>query len=354
MRRAIYGLIVLGYSLAAHAGSARSQVEAVLAEYEARGLLSGTVLVSQGGWTLNRGYGKANDATAEPNSPDTRFLIASITKSFVSACLLRLEQLGKLSTRDPIDRWLPEYPHPIPLTAVMSHTGGVPEEAYDHPAMASKLYKEPITYADMITALKDLPVDFQPGADWRYSNIGYRLLGEVIRRASGTTFTDYANRELLEPQGLSRTTVGLPAAGAPLAQPYVLQPEGGRLSFLELNDVHELHVNDDDTDGNIYTTTADLARWVERLSAGDVLGAEATARMFTPVLNDYGYGWFIRRDAQGRRFYIHSGGWIGYVSWAIRYPDDDLTVIILTNQEMPAKDASELRERVVAAALSGG
>jgi D-alanyl-D-alanine carboxypeptidase len=312
-----------------------SEVGRIAQAYEALGRFSGSVLVARGGREVfARGYGQADRAGGVAATPDTRFDIGSLSKQFTAAAILRLESEGRLSVHDPVSRWVPEYPRPagdqITLHHLLTHTAGLPSLWRRGKLEHVTEDCSPRTIDELIAFSKDLPLDFAPGTEHRYSNSGYMLLAAVVQRAAGMPFDDYLRTALFAPAGLRATGRVLPGEAAPaVAVGYTgyapdVRPRGC------------VHPSWHTGEGGLHSTTRDLLRWDQALAAGRILPPAQLAKFYAPHVQTgragraYAYGWG-RFEVHGRPVIHHNGGTTGFIAEFMRFPDDDLLVVVLTN-----------------------
>lgn len=363
MRR-IFAVVCLfvffgGQATASSSVDLQKSVDPIVDEFAGRKILSGTILVRKGGAQYIRGVHFSSDHHQIKNDAETRFPIASLTKSFVAAAILKLEEMNLLSTGDEALKFLPEFRDLLieiegaspTIHQLLNHTSGLPDYAVT-PEFRAKMFKGPLLLADLMGFVKEKPLDFRPGKGWNYSNTNYILLGEIIRKVSHQSFTDFLQEKILDPLSLQDTTIDLPlSSAAAIARPY--EPAGsGRVDVIDKYKLKFLHMSDVSTDGNLVSTVKDVAVWVEALSTGKALSQDSTKKMFNPSsAAPYGYGWFVMPDGSGRTVYKHGGDWVAWKSYAIRYPDQDVTIVLLTNQPMSGPEGKEFIERVANAVL---
>src|SRR5262245_33380142 len=199
MKRATYALVfALLIPAAPHSGQTTSQtragkstdLEAKVDAYvrpflEIKGF-SGAILIARKGQVLLRkGYGMANYELDAPNTPQTKFHLASISKSFTAAAILILEERGLLNVSDPIGKYIPDYPEGDKITIhhLLIHTSGIPNvnNFLDYNAKS----KFPQTLANIIEMFKNKPLTNKPGERYSYSNSNYNVLAFIIEKVSG-------------------------------------------------------------------------------------------------------------------------------------------------------------------------
>ena len=313
------------------------------------------IIVSKHGRVLLRkAYGMANLELHLPMQPDHVFALASISKQFTAAAILKLAEEGRLALDEDITKFLPAYPtHGARITIehLLTHTSGLSglSETSDLRAVATQ-------DSPLIDVLgdwaKDLPPDSAPGERWAYSNWGYSLLGTIVEQASGTSYAAYLEKKLFVPAGLTHTFYGDRRRIIPMRVPgYELQGEqvvnitqsrsrvflpGGAASLL--------------------STVDDLARWDDALTSERVLSKASLDRMFTSYrlkdgsLTNYGDGWDLGSYA-GHRVQEHAGGTTGFLSYIVRMPDDGVFVAILSNRSFVTPPMQATAHRIAAMAL---
>jgi len=341
------GALVPALAAAPVAKSVAQQVERAQAYLEACEALgwSGTVLIEQRGKVvLNEGFGLANRAGAVAAGPATRYEVASVTKTFTAVAVLLLVQDGKLALSDPIGTRLPNVPPEraqITLEQLLTHTSGMPREAAGG-------FGDELEVA--IAAYFTTPARHAPGEAHEYWNGGYALLAGIVERASGTSFMEFCRRRIFEPAGLAAT--GFTGDEVPTeVQARGYGAQGARFAAEHpYQDSYGWHYRGM---GGIVTTAEDLFAFVEALEAGRVLRRTTVADMWTPRAGQYGLGWRVGTSApKGARCVGHDGDVDGFHTSLRRFPDDNSTVIVLTNSELvPSwKTAADLEALLFGAA----
>jgi CubicO group peptidase (beta-lactamase class C family) len=285
------------------------------------GVFSGSVLIAQNGQViLSQGYGFADREKKIPNTPQTKFRIAELTRGFTAMAILILQEQGKLNVQDKICAYLTDCPaswKSITLHQLLTHTSGIPDT---------------ITFSlppdQMIADAKAKPLDFQPGDKWGFSSTDYVVLGKIIEAVSGQSYETFLQKNIFEPLQMSNT--GYDHNQADLAVGYKEKGD----SAVDLLNSHDLFAV-----GALYSTVEDLYRWEQALDIDKLVSLKALEAMFTPYVSipvmpgqGNGYGLTIRPD-QPR--FVEEAGWSieGFKSVVHRYPDDRIAIIILTNQQ---------------------
>jgi CubicO group peptidase (beta-lactamase class C family) len=297
---------------------------------------SGAILVARDGRPIvSKGYGMANYELNVPNTPQTAFRLASITKQFSAAAIMQLQERGKLSVTDPICKYLDNCPaawQPITIRHLLTHTSGIPNYTL-FPGFFETTAVQSHTFTGFVDVFRDKRLDFAPGERFAYSNSGYYLLGLIIERALGVPYADFLHDNIFVPWEMknsgyddSETLVpnrangyrwnGKSFANAPYWSTSILFSAGGP-----------------------YSTTEDLLRWERSLTTERMLSKKSLDEIFTPFKSGfgspftedgYGYGWGIRKSGQRQSIY-HSGGVSGAVTYIARFPFERVTVIVLSN-----------------------
>jgi RNA polymerase sigma factor (sigma-70 family) len=291
------------------------------------GLFTGSVLVARDGEVLlSKGCGMACIEHGVPNTPKTRFDLASVGKTFTATLLLILQEEGKLSVKDSIDKYVEALPptwQKITIHHLLSHTSGIPDytelpDQYEKRALASFL-------PAALNRIKKMPLRFEPGEKFRYSNTGYKLLHDVIKKASGKPFEEYLHEKILAPLGMKDTGVlekpgvrhlivyGLAAGYTDGVGPLEIAPW-----------VHRSY------GGGIYSTVEDMQLWGRAFFTDKLLPRRVIEAALTPVKGNYGYGWFIF-DRAKQRFVMHGGNIPGSALTFAVYPDDKAVIVVASN-----------------------
>jgi CubicO group peptidase (beta-lactamase class C family) len=308
-----------------------SDIDAWLGQQSKDGNFSGSVLVArQGEVLLNQGYGLADREGNIANTAQTWFRLGSITKQFTAMAILVLESRGQLSVNDPICNHIADCPPAwagITVDHLLTHTSGIPD-LLELPGYKNTL-ATPSPPTQTIARFKDLPLDFQPGEKWHYSNSGYIVLGYIIEQVSGQSYEDFLQQSISTPLSLHNT--GYDHNSSSLAVGY---PDGHSTLPAEFIDMSVPYAA-----GALYSTVEDLYRWEQALSTEQLVPWAYLDEMFAPHAAipeswgwSYGYGWFITEE-RGRPMNVHEGGIPGFATIIARYPDDHVTIIVLSNQE---------------------
>lgn len=276
--------------------------------------------------------GMADMELGVPLSADHVFRIGSITKQFTAAAVLLLVDQGKVSVTDNINQYLPDYPthgHTITIENLLTHTSGVFNYTSIPGYFNGPEIRKDVSTDELIQVFADLPMDFSPGEEFRYSNSGYVLLGAIIEKVSGQSYAEFMQTTIFDELGLENTYYGGLQLIPNRARGY--QGSVGKYSnagYLSMTQPHGA--------GALLSTVDDLAKWTMALFNGDVVSATSLEKMTMDYkLNNgdlarYGYG-FGLGERFGAREIAHNGGIHGFATSGIWLPDHKVYVAVLSN-----------------------
>jgi len=301
----------------------------------------GGVLVAQGDRVLFRQiYGKADYQNDIPLTLETRFRLASVSKQFTAAAILKLQDEGVLDVRDPVCKWIqpcPEAWAPVRIHHLLSHTSGIPD-LMARPGWGARRIT-PATLDQLTEDSKLYRLQFVPGTKVRYDNAAFNLAAAIVEKASGKPYEVYLREALFKPLGMTETGLG---DASNLARGYANFPGG-----LAAQD--NANVSIVIGAGAAYSTLDDMLAWQRALHHGRVLTPDGYAQMVADHAPAeahergrakdrlWGYGLFT--DAIGRRVspsledrqVFHTGSWSGFRNLVTWQPESDVTVIVLSN-----------------------
>jgi CubicO group peptidase (beta-lactamase class C family) len=287
---------------------------------------SGTVMVTKDGNTLlSSGYGWANREHQVPNSPQTKFRIGSVTKQFTAMAILILQEQGKLSVEDRIARHIPDPPalwSDITIHQLLTHTSGI-MHSWPLPDWNTTMM-QPATLAETINRFKKQPLLFNPGEDYTYSGVGYFILAQVVECVSGQSYEIFLQQHIFDPLGMRDTGVDVYTRILPHRASGYIRTDG------QIENAPYIYMPILTGGGNLYSTAIDLTKWDRALAAGKLISEASYRCMYTPVRNNYGYGWTIRPRA-GHTEITHSGGVPGFRTTILRVPEESACVVLFTN-----------------------
>ena len=310
-----------------------ARIDSFLERSVRRGFNGSVLVLRDGKILIDKGYGLRDREQQLPNTPSTVHAIGSITKQFTAACIMKLQEQGKLNVQDPMSMYLADVPQDkaaITLHQLLTHSAGFPDAIGDD--------NDPIDGADFTRLALKTPLDFAPGTSYGYSNVGYSLLGIIVEIVSGTAYERYLHDQLLAAAGILHTGYRIPDwTKSDLAIGY--RKDGTRwgtmLDHPIVNGGPGWHLR---ANGGIMSTTHDMADWVEALRTHTVLDSASVAAMLTPHVEEgegagsyYGYGWAIFNTPRGTRLITHNGGNGIQFADVLWYPDDSVTIVLMSN-----------------------
>jgi CubicO group peptidase (beta-lactamase class C family) len=326
MKKTVMMLLALGLVRASFAQNTAAELDSVMKAYQKVQHFNGTVLVAKNGQVLlEKGYGCKNFQDRTLNDAQTVYMIASVTKQFTSAVVLKLAEQHKLALTDPLSKYFPKYPNGAGITIynLLTHTAGIPDYTQDSAFMAN--HKNLKVSQALIQYNK---ADFAPGTDWKYSNQGYQLLGEVIAKVTGKTYFQAVRQYIFQP--LHMTHSGFDFANlksGDKATGYWTYPANGKNEEATIIDSAGSF-----SAGSIYSTAGDLYKWHKGLQAYKIVPKALMDQAYAPYKNNYGFGWFAD-SLYGKRVLSHSGDTYGFKSNIARVTEDNVCVILLNNIE---------------------
>lgn len=306
---------------------AGAEADACIRYYLELGGFSGAVLIARNGEILlKKGYGMANHELDVPNSPRTKFQIASVSKSFTAAAIIILEEQGLLSAKDSLAKFIPDYPEGEKITVhhLLTHTSGIPDvnqfREYDQKA------KFPQTLEGIVDMFKHEPLIMEPGEKYSYSNSNYNLLAYIIEKVTGKSYGEFLRETVFIPLGMLDT-------GHRADMAALLKNRASGYVPLDSNHVENAPYLDwsiKTGNGSLYSTVEDLYKWDRAFYSEKILKKSSLEKIFKDHLEGKGYGWFIR-ERFGRKVTSINGRSPGFSSYLERYIDDDACIIILSN-----------------------
>lgn len=355
--------------------------------------VAGAVLVvgSSKGTVLHEAIGKQHLDSNQPMPKDALFRIASMTKPITAMGIMILQDEGKLSVEDPVEKYLPEFKgqllvdsrmgdklvlkkpeRPITLRDLLTHTSGLPG---GFPAGLSDLYfKRNYSLAEATAIQSQRPLDFAPGSKWAYCNAGIDTLGRIIEVVSGRPYEVFLNERIFQPLGM-KDTGAYPSEEQLKRLAGLYEFKEGKLNYVGFQLIGPVKgARHPIPAGGLFSTGSDLARLYQMMLAGpssggkdgkQILSPAAIKQMtslqtgdivcgFTPGMG-FGFGWAVTKEPQGvhammsKGTYGH-GGAFGTQAWLD--PEKDLFVVLLIQRTgLPNADASDLRRELQAGAV---
>lgn len=340
-------LLVLLLPAFSSAQVSSSQIDAIFSSLKSSDAPGAAVLVVHSGQPVfRRGYGVTDLRSKRPIDPQTDFRLASFTKQFTAMCIMLLAHDGRLNYDDHLTRFFPEFPaygKEITVRNLLNHTSGLP----DYEDILMKQY--PNTPEDQIPQIHDAGVlrllkqqtsgKFPAGSKWDYSNSGYVVLGLIVEKVSGMSFSWFLHDRIFAPLKMTNTLAYEKGKNEVPNRAYGHTCEKG-----VCRETDQSPTSATLGDGGIYTSIDDLAKWDRALREHTLLSAAAMQPALMPVQPSggpakssdgqtvsYGFGWFLD-PYKGHRRMFHDGETMGFRTTIQRFPEDELTVIVLANR----------------------
>jgi CubicO group peptidase (beta-lactamase class C family) len=342
-------LLILALTVSVTPASAQvssSQIDAIFSSLKSNNAPGAAVLVVRNGRTVFRhGYGVTDLRTRHKIDAHTNFRLASFTKQFTAACIMLLARDGKLHYDDHLTDFFPEFPaygKSITVRNLLNHTSGLPD--YDDILM--KQYngtpeKVPqIMDAGVLKLLeRETAGKFSAGSKWEYSNSGYAVLAMIVEKVSGKPFGQFLQERIFTPLGMKHTLAYEKGKNEVPHRAYGHSKEDGAWRETDQSPTSAVL-----GDGGIYSSLDDLAKWDRALRNHTLLSepemqpaltavspADGPAKTSEGETLSYGFGWFLDPYAGHRRMF-HNGSTVGFRTTIQRFPDDNLTIIVLANR----------------------
>lgn len=366
MRRIPTGILLLASAWlpaqrVAGQGSVPPSLEAFVEAYASEHDFNGSILVRTGGNDrYERSFGFANFQFRVPNTNQTKYKIASITKAFTSVLILQAAEEGRIELDQMIGTYLPSYAGPardkVTLHQLLNDTSGI--RNYDQVKSAEDAiqngipnYQAPYTTDQLMARFCTGPLVHEPGTVFDYNNCDYIILGKILERIYTRSYGELLKEKILDPVGLTDTGM--------LSQSEILEGLADTYFFRDDLDrlANDLPVYPENwyAAGSMYSTTRDVAAFADALFGGRLLGPEMLARMIRPGLDDYGYGvWSYETQVDGKPYRVvkRPGQIMGAGSQLYHFIDTGVTVVILSNTGTTDLDqfVAEIGKRAVSIA----
>ena len=305
-----------------NAQTVAQKADELLTAYTQQEKFSGSVLIAKGGNIIfQQAYGYADKRSGRLNTAETEFRIGSLTKMFTSAVILQLADEGKLSLNEPVSKFVKDFPYgdKIQVAHLLSHSSGI---------KGTTGVPSPVTLAESVAKFQVQSLAFTPGSRFEYNNFNYILLSYIAQKVSGVEFPKLLETRLLQKSNMHQT--GLDSKNRTSdkkANGYITNPETAKWE----------PANDDNVAmasgaGAMYSTTKDLYNWSEQIRRRMMLNDSILMKAIKPVHNNYGLGW-MTTQSKGRTYLGHTGSIPGFIANFMRFPNEDVTIILLSNYQ---------------------
>lgn len=300
---------------------------------------AGVALVAREGKPIfARAYGLADRQHNYVNTLATRFSLASMNKMFTAVAMMQQVQAGKVALDDSLLKYLPDYPNKqlaakVTIEELLTNTGGTGDiwgPEYDQHRL------ELHTLEDYIQLYGNRALKFEPGSRWEYSNYGFILLGAVIEKVSGQSYSDYVHQHIFDPAGITSTSIGMEDKGIPN-----LSVEYTKMGAPHWTAITDAPTNSGSSAGAGFSTAGDLLRFAEALRQNKLLDAQHTKLMTTgKVASPFGfeaYGFGVQ-TINGNQCYGHNVSGRGVNGDLEMCLDSKYAIVVLANMDPPAAE----------------
>lgn len=313
-----------------------ARIDAVAEDMMTNGYYPGVAIsVTRDGETLYaQGYGTANIEYEYPVTSETVFPIGSVTKSFTALSAAQLIVAGEIGLDDPITDYIEDLPEgwdAIHVRNLMNHTSGIFNYTNDRSVHANQ--DRHYTHAGMRAFFEDHPLAFEPGSQFSYTNSGTYLLGMIIENVSGMTYGEYLQEHIFTPFGMEHTSLAdfttiIPGRAA-----------GYQMGENGFENAGQFSPTIPFSAGAIISTVGDLALYGEAVHQSDLVSDEVREILYTRDILangeplDYALGSLLVQEVNGRDKISHSGDIFGFSSHFAHYPEENITISVLANNQ---------------------
>lgn len=310
------------------------QIDTLISQYADCCSFTGSVLVSEHNRVVfKKGYGLASREWNIPNAPDVKFRLGSITKQFTAMLIMQKVAKGSIKLDGHLSDYLPYYRQDtgskITISQLLSHTSGIPSYT-DDPKFFSDVSRNDYAVEDFVKKYCSGELQFEPGTKFRYDNSGYFILGAILEHVSGKSYEALLKEDILVPLAMKDSGYDHYAD--------ILQKRaaGYQLDLADVVNAPYLDMSIPYAAGSLYSTVEDLYKWDQALYADKLLPGDLKQKLFTPNLENYGYGWFIRpipagEPGAGQTMISHGGGINGFNTLEQRLVGDHSLIVIFNN-----------------------
>ncbi len=328
-------LLVLFHSVVtAQSPDKAAKIDQLARQYADCCEFTGTVLVTEHDKVIFKsGYGYANREWNVPNTPDVKFRLGSITKQFTSILILQQVAKGTIKLDGHISDYLPYYRKDIgsrvTITQLLDHTSGIPSYT-DDPKFFPDQSRNYYAVDNFVCRFCSGDLQFEPGSKFHYDNSGYFILGAILEHVTGTKYEVLLQEKILTPVDMHDTGYDHWSTIIPK------RASGYSQTFDGIVNAPYLDMALPYAAGSLYSTVEDLYKWDQALYTNQLLPADLKQKLFTPNLEDYGFGWVIHsvpkdEPGGGKTLVTHGGGINGFNTSEVRVVDDHDLIVLFNN-----------------------
>lgn len=321
---AVIGLLLFQFGF-----TQEQNIDALITPYVKTNNFSGSVLIAKDGKTVfSKAYGSMNRSYKLPNTPQTKFYLASVSMIFTSTAIMKLVDENKLSLDDHLSKFLPTYKYGsiITLHHLLSQRSGIPAIGQNKKVDYDSITKFGHSTDQLVRYIHDDSLLFTPGTNYNHGRSDYIVLAYIIEKVTGKSFGDYLNESIFIPLHMTNTghAPGEKAIINNVAAGYA--PKG----HYEVENAYQIDWSSKTGHGSVYSTTEDLNKFANAIINNKVLSKASWEKIISDHGDQVGYGWFIRDHLEKTRFQMN-GRSPGFASYFAIYPNDKLTIIVLSN-----------------------
>ncbi len=305
------------------------KLDTFLTSANAADKFNGTAIISKKGKVLlNKGYGYRNVSLNSLSDSNAIYQIGSITKSFTAVVILKLQEQGKLSVQDKLNKFFPNYPQgdKITIQNLLTHTSGIYNYTNDIDENDTGIVCHPVTKRRVLEVFENKPLAFKPGKYFQYCNSGYFLLGMIIEKVTGIPYEDVVRQMIFVPLQMAHSGFDYKNLNSDnKTQGYVLLNKDSIKTNYTVDSTVYFSA------GAMYSTTSDMFKFTKAVSNHELLNENSWKMALSPNKGNYGYGFWIKNTIYGKKYITHDGGLLGYTSDFAYFPDEDVSIILLSN-----------------------
>ena len=322
------------------------KIDSIISSWYKNNEFNGNILIAEkGNIIFNKSYGKANEETGEMLNENSQFELASVSKQFTATAIMILKERNQLSLDDPITKYFPELVNynKVTIKNLLNHTGGIPSFEEKFELITDNNYI--LNNDSVVKTLINTKPKFEINDEFEYSNTGYVLLSLIIKKISNQSLNDFLKENVFDKLGMNKTKI---IVGNNLnydknyAFGYCFDYDNDKWILAENHPDNSKYVKPfKNIDGakSVNSTLLDLYIWDKMYNTEQILSKKSIIEMQTPtILNNkktinYGYGLqnIIHEPTQKKIIY-HDGGIPGYSTSLIKIPEDEITIVILSNR----------------------
>lgn len=334
-------------------GQISQRIDSLALEHASEGF-NGNILYSKNDSIIFTGnYGFSDFSDKRPLNDDTIFDLASISKQFTAVGIIQLIEKGMLTFKTNVNEIFKEFPYSdITIEHLLRHQSGLPSFQtilYDRKNWDRKEKAQNNDVLNLLSKLK-LPLKFEPGTEYQYSNTGYVVLASIIEQLSGQSYAAYIQEHIFKPAGMLSSKVQGNNSYLPdsenMASGYTLTPESWwswlpfikekeRYQNVEEDINHEkIHWMSHIVGGRgIFSSMLDLEKWKQAIRTNKLISEESKQQMFSVdgISTKYGYGFAIYETKSKGKWVYHNGSWAGFKTTALYLPESNEYIVILSN-----------------------